>query len=295
MTAYEYIATADELSRYLDRSAANALSAGSSAGGPNLAMDIEAELNLHVYGERFCLLQVYDGTHPAVVDPTTVSIESIKAVLEDSRIQKVLYDAASDRALLYKTHRILMRGVVDLKPAVELLEFEKQGLDSVLTAVLGVEPPASKRKFQQYNWTRRPIHRDAIEYALRDVLYLFDLRDALFARLEEAGKTGEYLAENAKRDEIVPDVDRKPGFLRSRRVERLTAGRRRELERLWAIREGYAERLDVPPNMVVANNDLLAIAAGKAALESLRAGGRVPRKLFEEMMEEMRKGSSGDG
>jgi ribonuclease D len=268
--------------------------AGAAGRPPVVAADIEGESNLHHYGERFCLLQLYDGNRPAVVDPMSVSIEPIKSFLESESIGKLFYDAASDRTLLYKTHGILLRGTIDLKVAVELLDMEKQGLDSVLQEALGIDPPASKKKFQQYNWTKRPIAEEAVDYALRDVLYLFDLEEELFRRLEAAGKVDEFAAENARRDAIVPDLNRKPGVLRSRRFERLSKSRQRKFERLYGIREIYAERLDMPPNSVVANNDLFAVAAGKLALSDLRPNRRVPRKIFEELRTEMRRGESGD-
>lgn len=269
-------------------------SGGEPASTAPIAADIEAELNLHVYGERFCLLQLFDGTRAAVVDPMSVSMDRIKSFLESPRIPKIFYDAASDRTLLYKSHRILLRGTVDLKVAVELLEMKKQGLDSVLESILGIEPPASKKRFQQYDWTKRPIRPEAIDYALRDVISLFRLRDELFARLAEAGLTGEFERENARRDEIVPDLNRKPGVLRSRRFERMSKGRQREFARLYEIRERYAERLDMPPNSVLSNNDLFSVAAGKLQLDDVRPNRRVPRREFDAMRREMTE-RSGEG
>lgn len=300
MQTYQHISDDSAFNRYLATAASGREggptppSLGSAEPKPVIAADIEGESNLHHYGERFCLLQLYDGNRPAVVDPMSVSIDPIKSFLESASIGKLFYDAASDRTLLYKTHRILLRGTIDLKVAVELLDMKKQGLDSVLQEALGVEPPASKKKFQQYNWTKRPIAEEAIDYALRDVLSLFELEEELFRRLEAAGKVDEFAAENARRDAIVPDLNRKPGVLRSRRFERLSKRRQREFERLYKIREIYAERLDMPPNSVVANNDLFAMAAGTLALADLRPNRRVPGRIFEELRTEMRRGESGD-
>jgi ribonuclease D len=252
-----------------------------------VAVDIEAELNLHVYGERFCLLQIYTGKRAAAVDPFAVSIEAIKDFLESERIVKIVYDAASDRALMYKVHGILMRGLVDLKPAVELLGMRKQGLDSVLEETLGIDPPGSKKRFQQYNWTKRPIRPDAVDYALRDVIYLYDLRDELFKRLDALALREEYEQLNRQRQERVPQTDRKPGVFRSRRFERLPKDGRQEFERLYQIREGYAKRLDLPPNTVLSNNHLFALAAGKERIGALDPNRRVPAGIFEEMRSEM--------
>lgn len=279
MKSYRYISNDADLDRMV--------SSLESAPRPEVAVDIEAELNLHVYGERFCLLQLYDGSHTAVVDPFGVSVRAIEGVLGNRSITKLVYDAAGDRALLYKLHGFLMVRLVDLKPAVEILGMEKQGLDSVLEEVLGVTPPASKKRWQQYNWTKRPIKPEAIDYAVRDVLYLFDLRDELFRRLEADGRMGEYWKENARREDIVPDTERRPGVFRSRRFQRLSKGGKSKFERLYEIRDEYARRLDLPPNSVLPNTDLFALSAGKIALADVRPNRRVPRGVFSEMKSKM--------
>ncbi|TVQ25406.1 MAG: 3'-5' exonuclease, partial [Spirochaetaceae bacterium] len=203
MSDYTYIETDAEWREYRARL--------DERGVDAVAMDIEGEFNLHVYGERFCLLQLYDGHEQAVADPTTVSAELIKELLENKSIDKITYDSASDRVLLAKTHGIMVRSIVDLRPAVELLEFAKQDLKSVIEETIGGTDSGSKKRYQQYNWTRRPIDPGAIEYALQDVYHLFAVRDVLFDRLAAAGLTEVYKEENRKRQERVPDVNRKPG------------------------------------------------------------------------------------
>ena len=68
-------------------------------------------------------------------------------------------------------------------------------LGYVLGHFLNVEPKA-KKKFQQYNWMRRPIQKDALEYALEDVRYLFDLKTALLKELGALDLLDEYEKNN---------------------------------------------------------------------------------------------------
>ncbi len=252
-----------------------------------VAMDIEGEFNLHVYGERFCLLQLYDGHEQVVVDPTTVSASLIGELLEDESIGKITYDSASDRVLLAKTHGITVRAIVDLRPAVELLEFAKQDLKSVIEETIGGTDSGSKKRFQQYNWTRRPIDPGAIEYALQDVYHLFAVRDVLFERLAAAGLMDAYVQENRKRQERVPDVNRKPGVFRSGRHKRLTRDQKHEFERLYDIRERHAKELDLPPNTVVANDDLFALAAGAITPDQIRGNRRLPDATLRRIKSDM--------
>ncbi|WP_052318116.1 HRDC domain-containing protein [Spirochaeta africana] len=254
-----------------------------------VAVDLEAEFNLHIYGEHFCLLQVYDGTTAVAIDPQTVSIGLIKEFLENRQLLKITYDCASDRQLLYKNHGILMNCILDLRPAVQLLGLQKQGLSSVLEEILGIEPARGKKRFQQYNWTRRPVHEDALAYAIDDVVHLYRLRDALMQQLAAAGQTDRFLVENFAVQDTLPETDRKPGMLRGGRVRKLKPAQLKLLERLHAVREEAAREVNLPPNTVFPNRDLYALAAGQgngdpAAIKPSRA---MPAERYQRLVRDL--------
>jgi ribonuclease D len=279
MSDYTFVQTDTEFRSYLDRLR--------SRGTQEIAFDLEGEFNLHVYGERFCLLQLFDGEEEVVVDPFTVSADAIRLLLENPDIAKITYDSSSDRLLLAKAHAMRLVSIVDLRPAVELLELPKRDLGSVLESLLGESPQGSKKRFQQYNWTRRPIDPAAIEYALRDVRHLFPLRDALFARLEEQGLLDDYHRENDRLQASEPDVNRKPGLFRSGTHRHLNRDQKQEFQRLYDIRDRHARELDLPPNTVVANKELFALARGAMRPRQITGNRRVPPDTLDRIRREM--------
>ncbi|POR01028.1 hypothetical protein AU468_09180 [Alkalispirochaeta sphaeroplastigenens] len=252
-----------------------------------VAIDLEAEFNLHVYGEHFCLLQIFDGHQEALVDPRAVSMDLLRAFLEDRNLLKITYDSASDRALLFRTQNIRMRGILDLRPAVELLKFGKQGLSAVLEETLGIVPAGGKKKYQQYNWMRRPLDPGAIVYALEDVRHLFALQQHLFALLQEKGLLERYILENLKVQDQDPQTGRRPGFLRTRRFQNLSARDQAFLEAIYEVREGYARQENLPPDRMLPNRTLLDILEGRVSLDSLRPGRGVSAGAFASMIGEM--------
>lgn len=256
-----------------------------------IAIDLEGEFNLHVYGERFCLLQVFDGQEEVVVDPFTTSIDLIKGFLENREILKMTYDCASDRALLFKSHRIAMNSILDLRPAIDLLGFEKQDLKSVLDSALSIYEPGDKKRFQQHDWTRRPIDARAINYALQDVRHLFALKDVLFDRLARAGRMESYILENLKRQDRTPIVDRKPGIFRTGRHARLSRDQKKEFQRIYDIRERYAQELDLPPNTALANTDLFAIVTREMDVADVRGNRRMPADSLQALIREVSQSS----
>lgn len=279
MKDYTSIDTNAEFSAYIQRLKARGVS--------TIALDIEGEFNLHVYGERLCLLQLFDGKEATVVDPLTVSGNLLKEFLENRDLLKVMYDCSSDRVLLAKTHGIVLNTILDLRPAVELLEFPKQDLKSVLASALRLQETGSKKRFQQYNWTRRPLDEQAVEYALGDVRHLFRLKDELLARLATDGLTDRFIHENLKRQDQVPDVNRLPGLFRSGRHKRLNREQKQVFQRLYDIRERHAKELDLPPNTVVANNDLFALVNGEIRVSDIRGNRRIPAAILDKVKQEL--------
>ncbi|TFH04147.1 MAG: ribonuclease D, partial [Spirochaetales bacterium] len=137
-----------------------------------IGMDFEGEFNVHEYGERLCLIQVFDGTDAVIIDPFGLSGERLTSFLENRNILKIMYDAMGDQSLVSKQFGAKILSIQDLKPAVEILGLEKQDLGSVLQSRLQVEV-LNKRRYQMYNWTTRPVAPDALAYALSDVLHLY--------------------------------------------------------------------------------------------------------------------------
>ena len=103
-------------------------------GRKMIAVDVEAELNLHCYGEHLCLIQIFDLENELIIDPLQFrSSEGIKRFFENPDVIKIMYDSSSDAALLDTAYGIKLRSVLDLRPAVALLKYPKQSLAHVLS------------------------------------------------------------------------------------------------------------------------------------------------------------------
>ena len=173
-----------------------------------IAVDLEGEFNLHIYGEHLCLIQIFDGKDFYIIDPRSKAV-SEKAVVAffTSDIQKVWFDVQSDNSLIFKVYGITINNVFDVRALAKALgfmgnlisleeEFLKLNKDSV-----------DKKKLQQTNWLKRPLTDEQIEYALSDVEYLLELKRVLLIVVEEKGvsKEAEFLLHSAcKKPKISP-------------------------------------------------------------------------------------------
>ncbi len=268
-----------EIHRYLD--------ALDERGQKAVAVDVEAEFNLHCYGEHLCLVQIYDLENEVVIDPLRLKNgEGIRKFFEKRDLLKVMYDSMSDAALLEKAYGIRLKSVLDLRPAVALLDYPKQSLAHVLEEELGVAP-LNKKKFQQYNWMRRPIAKDAIAYAMGDVRHLFRLKEALFAKLDNRGLLDAYLLQNLMlQDGQNSRKNRQEKYEKAKGYNRLDKSRQEMFKELFLVRDEFAKRLNKPPDYVFSNARLLDLCKNRVQDPDVVRQGinrRIARPVQEEL------------
>ena len=239
-----------------------------------IALDIEAELNRHVYGEQLCLVQIFDGEQSVLIDPLDTGTEPLRSIFENDTILKIVYDVSSDLPLLKNVYNMEIKPVLDLRPAVDLLAYEKRDLHSVIGAELGVVLE-KKSKFQKQNWLKRPLTKDAIEYALNDVRYLHPLKDAIYRRLLDQELMDTFFLKNMQIQ--VRDYSRNPAdrYRKVKGYSQLSEEQRVVFKKVFDIREKYAKRSNMPSHNIVARGDLVDLAKWDKRVDDLR----FPRRL----------------
>jgi ribonuclease D len=225
-----------------------------------IAVDVEAELNLHCYGEHLCLIQIFDLENEIIIDPFKFKNgEGIKRLFEKRDLLKIMYDSLSDAALLEAAYGIKLHSVLDLRPAVALLKYPKQSLAHILSEELG-NAPLNKKSFQQYNWMRRPINKAAIEYAMGDVRYLFRLKDVLFDKLKNNGLLDTYILQNLMLQDGTNNKKVKLAkYEKAKGYHRLDKNQQEMFKEIFILRDAFAKKLDKPPDYVFSNVKLLEL------------------------------------
>jgi len=256
-----------------------------------LAIDFEGESNLHEYGEKLCLIQIFDGTKYYAIDPFRIGKEAIAGLFENKKILKLFYGADSDLSLVYKQYEVKVKSVLDLKILVDTLNFEKRGLDSVLSNVLN-KTISDKEKYQMYNWTLRPIRPEALEYALTDVEYLFELRDELMRRIIGGNKYLDLVYGIVKnRNEF--DSKSIPTIFKSNEYKNLRSKEKADLKSIYDVRDGYAKSLNLPPNVVLEKKYLFMLAKGEIEVSNIAFTKRISERTICEITKSLTELLSG--
>jgi ribonuclease D len=248
-----------------------------------LAVDIEAENNRHAYGETLCLVQIYDGNNRVIIDTLKLSPNLIKVFFENRNILKIMYDAGSDMSLLKNAYNIEVKSVLDLRPAVELLEYEKQDLHSVIGIDLGLILE-NKDKFQKQDWTIRPISKEAIEYALDDVEHLFNLKEALLKKIQDKNLLDIFWLKNLKTQNKDYTRDPLEKYYKISGYEHLTDQGKSLLRKIYDIREDYAKRYNMPPSWVITKSDMISITRELNCVKAIRLPMKFRANLIQDIM-----------
>jgi ribonuclease D len=251
-----------------------------------LAMDFESESNLHVYGEKLCLVQIFDGNRYFLIDPFSVSRDELAKLFEDKGIIKYFYGCESDLSLVYKQYQIKIKSVFDIKNIVDVLNLEKKGLDSVISSILNISSTINKKQYQMYNWTLRPIKNEALEYALSDVEYLFDLYNELLKQIKEKDKYSELIHTTVRnRNEF--DSKSIPTVFKSYEYKELKSIEKDLFKKIYDLRDKYAKELNFPPNVVIAKEFMFKIASKKIDIANIMFDKKVSEKYRKQIISSM--------
>ena len=174
---HEWIDTADALVAWCSEIRPEAI----------VALDTESDHFL-AYNPYVALIQVATSAdRAALVDPLALTADELAPLLElveRDDIIMIMHSARNDIGELDRDFGVRPRRIFDTQLAAEFLNYDSVSLGGMLSETAGI---TLDKKYQRFDWTRRPIPQGPRDYAVRDVVYLFDLRARLLRELEAEG------------------------------------------------------------------------------------------------------------
>jgi ribonuclease D len=236
-----------------------------AAQATRLAVDVEAS-GMFAYRARPCTVQLAwdDGTQVAVVDTLATSIAPLGDLLGPDGPVKIVHDVAFDARLLAESG-IALANVHDTSVAARMLSRLATGLATLLEVELGVH---IGKTLQQHDWRVRPLDERMLEYLAADVVHLEALERKLWIEVEAHGIEDAVLEETRYRIASAiaatqPSTVIPPAYARVKGTGRLAERELAVLRVIAELREGEAERRDVPPHKIAPADTLIAIARAR--------------------------------
>ena len=231
------------------------------AASAKVAVDTEAD-SRHRYPEKVCLVQLSDGVNTCLVD-TLASLDygTMGDLFADGNVQKVLHGADFDIRGLHRDFGFTFSNCYDTSIAARFAGLERLGLAPLLEDILDIRIPKDQR-LRRADWSRRPLEREALDYAAGDVTHLVALRDALDERLQGLGRDS-WVAEECARLEEIRYSPPNPEFayLSVKGTQGLDGRALAVLKSLFELREAEAVRLNRPPGYLIPASAMTFLSA----------------------------------
>ena len=229
-----------------------------------LAIDTEFVRTRTLY-PKLGLLQVFDGTDLALIDPVAISdLSPFWQLLTNSNIVKVLHACSEDLEVFLKsgttnTGQCKPVNLIDSQVMMSFLGHgQSMGYAAMVEHYTGVELDKSESRT---DWMKRPLTTKQLEYASADVDYLFRLYPRIVEEIENAGWFEQAKQETQQLiDKKFTPIDENNLYRGVKMNWRLNPEQLNCLKYLTSWRYLQAKKRDLPLGFVVKDNTLMALA-----------------------------------
>lgn len=139
------------------------------------------------YYPQLCLIQIAAGEHLACIDPIALDdLSELYAIFNDPNVLKIFHAAQQDLEILYYGSGHVPAPIFDTQPAASILGMGEQiGYAGLVEKLLGVSLSKAESRT---DWSRRPLSKAQLDYAIDDVRYLQQLYPIVTAKLKKSGR-----------------------------------------------------------------------------------------------------------
>ncbi len=247
-----------------------------------LALDTEF-IGERRYETLLCLIQVASPNGYFLIDPIKITdLSDFLRLIEDEKILKLTHAGENDYRLLNQNWGTIPKNVFDTQIAAG---FVGHGYPTSYAKLVEKELSFSLDKgYAATDWEARPLKRKQLEYALSDVVYLYDLYKHLQRRLLKT-KRVKWVESEIQRWETPQYYKRDPHreALMNTMMQSVKQHKQIFLLRLYEWRRSEAQRLNYSKEMVLPAKFiapiLRGIDAGKQALLDSRI---IPDRLIDQ-------------
>jgi len=246
----------------------------------------------NTYWPDLCLIQIADSEEAAAIDPKAPGLDLtplLDLLVENEEVLKIFHAGGQDLEIVHNLTGKTPYPLFDTQVAAMALGMGEQvGYSNLVESMLGVKLDKGARFT---DWSRRPLDKRQIDYAIADVTHLAMLFPRMLDKLRKTGR-GQWLDQEMERLGdvasylVVPELAWTRIKAPSRKPEAL--GR---LKALAAWREREARSKNLPRGRIAKDETLADLAGnpprGQADLAKVRglssswASNDIGRRLME--------------
>ncbi|RCL01892.1 MAG: ribonuclease D [Candidatus Tokpelaia sp. JSC188] len=224
---------------------------------------------------ELCLIQIASPTTIALIDPLArrIDLEPFFDLMTNRDILKVFHAARQDVEIIFQLGRIIPHPLFDTQIAAMVCGYgDAISYNTLVSKITGHDIDKSS---QFTDWSKRPLTKKQLRYALEDVTYLRDVYFSLCNDLQKSGRSTwmdeeTNILTTPETYVLLPEVAWKKvkGRVRKPREHAI-------LQKIAAWREREAQQRNLPRGRVLKDDALIEIAIqqpkDKIALTNLRS------------------------
>jgi ribonuclease D len=211
------------------------------------------------YRPRLCLLQFATPQEAVAVDPLAVEdLSRWWTLMADPDVPVIVHGGREEIRFCLREGGLTPQNVIDVQIAQGLLSRGYPlGYSHLVQRVLGTSVHG---KHTRSDWSRRPLARQQVEYAIEDVMHLPAVWGRQRSVLEQLGRAEWVRSECARFIEQLAEEPPRGDWRRLSGWSRLSRRELAVLQGLYEWRDREAEARDRPPRLVFRDDLLIEIA-----------------------------------
>lgn len=226
-----------------------------------IAVDTEF-MRENTFWPELCLIQIASAEHAAAIDPLAPGIDLaplLSLIVDNEDMLKIFHAGGQDVEIIFNLTAKTPHPIFDTQiGAMALGQAEQVGYSNLVEAWAGVQLDKGARFT---DWSRRPLDKRQIDYAIADVTHLAQIFPKMLQKLVKTGR-GHWLDEEMDKlsDPANYDLDPNDAWRRIKQPSKKpeVLGR---LKSLAAWREREARAKNLPRGRIVKDETLADIAA----------------------------------
>lgn len=241
------------------------------------------------YKYKLCVISVSTPRGNYIIDVLKQrNITPFLKLIEDPAIVKLTHAGENDYQLLVNDYKAKPVNVFDTQLSYGFLQYDyPMGLQPLLSKVLRIKLDKGALRS---DWEKRPLSDEQCRYAVRDVVHLQPLMQALIRRLKKKGKLDWALEENRRLEDPEFYQNNPLDFMNTALVGKLTRQERVFLMRLHLWRHLEAEKENRPVTQIlktgVLNTVVQKISMGESGLLKDRT---LPTRFIKENLDTFKR------
>ena len=232
-----------------------------------IALDTEFK-RVDSYFPELCLIQIATKDKLECIDVLAINnLEALFEKLYDKKTKWIVHSARQDIEALYYLSNRIPSSIFDTQIAASFLNFPLQVSYQNLTESL--ENIFLEKKFTRFDWKKRPLPTDALQYALDDVKYLIPIYNKL---LEKLIKDNKYAWAEEETMFLLDKETYNPNFKqiikKTKGISKISSKHKSQAINLILWRESIAQKKNKPRKWIMSDEKLTSYAIGKSKLSS---------------------------